>query len=124
MEQTAMGRPAGSKNKSHDGNGEAPVLRNTCDGAELHSYIERVEEINKTIKEYSDDRREIFREFKAKGYDQKTLQTIIRRRAMDADKRDAADALLEMYSAALGDFASTPLGTAGADRLRDVASAE
>jgi hypothetical protein len=36
-----MGRGV-SKNKGIDGNGDDVPLRNTCDGAEMRSYIERV----------------------------------------------------------------------------------
>ena len=116
-----MGRPR----KIHGGeyNDDEQTLRNTCDGAELRSFIERIEEVNANIKEYSDDRREIFKEFKQKGYDPKTLRAIIKRHAMDPEERDAADALLEMYQAALGDFADTPLGVAGAARVREDAAA-
>ena len=92
-----MSRPLGSKNKSHksEGNGDEQPLRNTCDAAELRSFINRIEEVNANIKEYSDDRRDIFKEFKEKGYLVATLRTIIKRRAMDPDKRNILDATLE-----------------------------
>jgi hypothetical protein len=37
---------------------------------------------------------------------------------MNEEQRAAADALMDQYMAALGDFAGTPLGQAGADRMR------
>jgi hypothetical protein len=49
----------------------------------------------------------------------KTLRTIIKRRAMDPYERANADAMLDMYMAALGEFADTPLGQAGAERMRE-----
>jgi hypothetical protein len=33
-------------------------------------------------------------------------------------QREIADALMDEYLSALGDFAGTPLGVAGADRMR------
>lgn len=101
-----------------DNAGTAP-MRNTVSGEELRSYIERIERVNAEINVLSDDRKEIYKEFKANGFDPKTLRTIIKRRAMDPEKLDIANAMLDMYLAALGDFADTPLGVAGADRMRE-----
>ena len=124
-----MGRPRGIRNRVKDGDGEFgthsdKVLRNTADGTELRSYIERIEGMNAQIKEWADARKDIFKEFKSNGYDTKTLRAIIKRRAMDPNERDTADALLDMYMAALGDFASSPLGRAGADVLRQAQERE
>ena len=119
-----MGRPR----KAHTSDGEFgphsdQILRNSVDGAKLRAYIERIENVNEQIAELTGDRREIFKEVKVAGYDTATVRAIVKRRAMDADKRHIMDELLEMYMAALGDFATTPLGAAGADKLRDEARA-
>jgi hypothetical protein len=37
---------------------------------------------------------------------------------MNEEQRSGADALMDQYLSALGDFAGTPLGQAGADRAR------
>jgi hypothetical protein len=37
---------------------------------------------------------------------------------MNEEQRAAADALMDQYMSALGDFAGTPRGLAGADRMR------
>jgi uncharacterized protein (UPF0335 family) len=73
--------------------------------------------VNGKIAELNADRREIYAELKGAGYDLATVRTIIKRREMDADKRQTMDELLELYAAALGDFAGTPLGMAGAREL-------
>ena len=111
-----MGRPLGSRNKPKDGNG---LVRNTdVNGVELQGYIERIENVNAEIADLTGDRREIFKEVIGAGYDVATVRAIIKLRATDADVRYEKATLLSIYMAALGDFASTPLGEAGADRIR------
>jgi uncharacterized protein (UPF0335 family) len=111
-----MGRPLGSKNKTH--NGEVPMRVNTVSGEELRAYIDRVENINEQIADITGDRREIYKEIKSAGYDVATVRAIVKRRAMDPEKRVTMDDLLDEYMSALGDFSTTPLGEAGADRVR------
>ena len=44
------------------------------------------------------------------------MRAIITRRKLTEEQRAAADALMDQYLSALGDYASTPLGQAGVDR--------
>lgn len=113
-----MGRPRGSKNKPTGDNGEGAPLRNTVSPDELRDYIQRIEECNEAQAETAADRQRIFLELKAAGYDTATVRAIVRRRKLTAEQRDTADALMDQYLSALGDFAGTPLGQAGADRMR------
>ena len=46
------------------------------------------------------------------------MRAIIARRKLNEAQREAADALMDQYVSALGDFVGTPLGQAGADRMR------
>jgi hypothetical protein len=46
------------------------------------------------------------------------VREIVRNRKLTIDQRETAAALLDQYTSALGDFAGTPLGLAGADRMR------
>ena len=119
-----MVRPFGSKNKAHNDNGEDVPLRNTVSGAELHAYIDRIEDCNAAQKEVSVDRSQIFKELKQAGYDRDTVRKIIARRKLTAEEREAADALMDQYKSALGDFAHTELGQAGLERMREEAGAE
>jgi uncharacterized protein (UPF0335 family) len=114
-----MGRPRGSRNKVLDGDGEEMPLRNTVSGPELRNYIERIENINEEQKTLSVDRQQIFKELKQAGYDRDTVRGIVARRKLTAEQRETADALMDQYRSALGDFAGTPLGEAGADRMRE-----
>ena len=115
-----MGRPKGSKNSSReiDGGADGEERVNTVSGEELHNYITRIEACNEEQKEISADRQQIYKELKAAGYDRDTVREMVRLRNLPPDKRRLGKDLLEEYQAALGDFAFTPLGEAGADRMR------
>jgi uncharacterized protein (UPF0335 family) len=113
-----MGRPRGSKNKPA-GNGDDAPLRNSVSGDDLRPYLQRIEELNEQQKELSVDRSQIYKELRAAGYDRKAVQEIVRRRKLTTEQRQNAAALLDMYLSALGDFADTPLGQAGARQMRE-----
>ncbi len=69
---------------------------------ELRLLIERVERLEEEKKGIADDIRDVYAEGKARGYDAKTMRTIVRLRKMEKNARDEAEALLETYKAALG----------------------
>lgn len=112
-----MGRPRGSKNKSAGNGDEAPQLLNSVNGDDVRRYINNIEEINKEQKTLSSDRSQIYKTLEEAGYDRKTVQEIVKRRKLTLEQRQNAAALLDMYLSALGDFADTPLGQAGAARM-------
>lgn len=64
---------------------------------ELLSYVERVERLSEEIEGLGDDRKEVFGEAKATGFDSAILRKVIARRKMDPGSREEADALLELY---------------------------
>ena len=68
----------------------------------LRLLIERVERLNEEAKGIADDKREVFAEAKAVGYDTKTMREIIKLRAMRPDDRHEMEAILETYKIALG----------------------
>jgi uncharacterized protein (UPF0335 family) len=112
-----MGRPRGSKNKSafDDGGDDAPP-RNTVSGTELLAYIERIEYCNEQQTDISADRQQVFKELKQAGYDRDTVRALVARRKLSLEQREAADAYMDQYRSALGDFASTPLGEAAVEQ--------
>ena len=57
-------------------------------------------------------------------HDRDTVRELVRRRKLTVEQRETADALMDQYLSALGDFAGTPLGMAGADRMREETRAE
>jgi len=69
---------------------------------ELRAFVERVERINVEIKDCQDQRKEVFAEAKARGYDVKALKYVIAERKKDADARAEEQAINEMYGEALG----------------------
>ena len=60
----SMGRPRGSKNKTHNGE-DVPLRVNTVSGEELRAYIDRIEAVNANIGEWTLDRRAIYAEVKS-----------------------------------------------------------
>lgn len=69
---------------------------------QLKAFVERVERIEGEITELNSDKRDIFAEAKAMGFDVKALKQVVRIRAQDADKRKEQEAVLEIYLLALG----------------------
>lgn len=68
----------------------------------LRLLIERVERLNEEIKGIQDDRKDVFSEMKAVGYDTKAVREVIRLRAMKPDDRREMQMVLDTYCAALG----------------------
>jgi uncharacterized protein (UPF0335 family) len=69
---------------------------------ELRLLIERIERLEEEKKAIADDVKDVYAEAKARGYDAKTMRTIVRLRKMETHDRQEAEALLETYKAALG----------------------
>jgi uncharacterized protein (UPF0335 family) len=69
---------------------------------ELRLLIERIERLEEEKKAISDDVKDCYAEGKARGYDTKTMRTIVRLRKLETQVRQEQDALLETYRAALG----------------------
>ena len=69
---------------------------------QLRLFIERIERLEEEKKGMQDDIKDVYLEAKSQGYDPKTMREIVRRRKMEKNARDEADALLDTYSSALG----------------------
>ena len=69
---------------------------------ELRLLVERIERLDEEKKGIADDVRDVYAEAKARGYDTKTMRSIVRLRKMETHQRQEMDALLETYRAALG----------------------
>lgn len=74
----------------------------TIAAGQLRAFIERIERVNEDIDALSDDRKEIFAEAKAIGFDTKAIRTLVRLRKKDAAERQEEEAILDLYKAALG----------------------
>ncbi len=69
---------------------------------ELRLLIERIERLEEEKKAIADDVKDVYGEAKARGYDTKTMRSIVRLRKMEKHVREEAEALLDTYKAALG----------------------
>lgn len=74
----------------------------TVAAGQLRAFIERVERLEEDRKAIADDIKEVFSEMKAAGFDTKAVRDIIRLRKQEPAARQEAEALLDLYKAALG----------------------
>ena len=82
----------------------------------LQSVVERIENVEATIKEHRDEIKEIFEEAKGNGLEVKIIRNVLRLRKQDAQTRDRELAMLDTYMHALGMLSDTPLGKAALER--------
>ena len=71
-------------------------------GAQLRSFIERIERLEEEKKTIADDIRDVFAEAKGNGFDTKVMRQVIRLRKKDAAERQEEEAILDLYLHALG----------------------
>jgi uncharacterized protein (UPF0335 family) len=69
---------------------------------ELRLLLERIERMNEEKQGILDDIKDIYGEAKSRGYDVKTMRTLIALRKMDRDRRHEAEMLLDTYKHAIG----------------------
>jgi len=69
---------------------------------QLRSIIERIEFTNENIGNLNDDKKEIFAEAKANGFDTSAIKRVVQLRRMDPDKRAELEAVVDLYEHALG----------------------
>ena len=75
---------------------------NSINTQELRQYIERIECVEEEMDAAKADRKDIYSEVKAVGYDTKAVRKIVRLRKMDKMKRDEEELILDTYKSALG----------------------
>ena len=73
----------------------------TIPGGRIRSFVERVENIDAELAEMNEQKKEVFAEAKAEGFDVKILKEIIKLRRQDKDERDERDTLLDLYMRAM-----------------------
>jgi len=71
-------------------------------GEQLRSLIERIERLEEERAGIGGDIRDVYAEAKGAGFDVKVMRRLIRLRKMDKADRDAEEALLDLYRAAIG----------------------
>lgn len=73
----------------------------TVSGGRIRSFIERIENIDNELQELNEQKKEVFSEAKAEGFDVKILKEIIKLRKQDQDERDEHETLLDLYMRAM-----------------------
>jgi uncharacterized protein (UPF0335 family) len=81
---------------------EFPMSEANVTEEQLRLFIERVERIEEEIKGAQDDRKDVYTEAKANGYDPSIMRQIVRLRKMPVNDRKEMESLLEVYKSALG----------------------
>lgn len=81
---------------------EAKDSSTTIAAGQLRAFIERIERLEEEKKTISDDIKDVFAEAKGTGFSTPAIRTIIKMRKQDQAEREEAEALLDLYMAALG----------------------
>lgn len=87
---------------------------------ELLSIIDRLERLEGQKRDIADDIRDVKGEAKARGYDLKAIEKILKERAETEEqkrRRRETDDIADVYRAALGMLDGTPLGESARQRL-------
>lgn len=85
---------------AHHGHAQSGGATATDD--RLRLLVERIERLEEEEQGVKDDKRDVYAEAKAVGYDAKTVRQIVRLRKMAPADRREADMILDTYKAALG----------------------
>ena len=71
-------------------------------GAQLKSFIERIERLEEEKRALGVDIREVYAEAKGTGFEPKIMRQILKIRKMNKDEHDEQESLLDIYKRALG----------------------
>jgi uncharacterized protein (UPF0335 family) len=78
------------------------IIGHNSSEEQLRLLIERVERLEEEEKGIRDDKKDVYSEGKALGFDVKIMRQIVRLRKMSKDDRAEMEAILETYKKALG----------------------
>ena len=70
-------------------------------GNQLRAIVERIENIEQEIKEFTEAKKDVYLEAKGNGFDAKILREVIRVRKQDQKERDEQETLVEVYLQAI-----------------------
>ncbi len=69
---------------------------------QLRAYVERIESVEEDIKGLTDDRKDLYTEVKAAGFDAKHVRYVVKMRALDKTAREELLAMQDTYLRAFG----------------------
>ena len=70
-------------------------------GAQLKSFIERIERLEDEKRALGEDVKEVYAEAKGSGFEPKIMRQIIKIRRIDKEEHDEQETLLDLYKRAL-----------------------
>jgi uncharacterized protein (UPF0335 family) len=70
-------------------------------GAQLKSFIERIERLEGEKRALGEDIKEVYAEAKGSGFEPKIMRQIIKIRRMDKEEHDEQETLLDLYKRSL-----------------------
>ena len=108
-----MGRPAGSKNKTTTIKITNPGS-NAVNKKKLQALVERIEVIEEQKADLARDLASVYEEVADSEFDKKAVRACVKLRKKSKAERETESEIIDLYMAALGDFATTELGQAGA----------
>jgi uncharacterized protein (UPF0335 family) len=73
----------------------------TIPGGRIRSFVERIENLDDELQGLNEQKKEVFSEAKAEGFDVKILKEIIKLRKQDKEERDERETLLDLYMRAM-----------------------
>lgn len=82
---------------------EEPGIGHNVADERLRQIVSRLENIDEEIKGLNSDKRDIMQEAVSAGFDKKALAAVLRLRKMEPDARQELEALIDVYSRALGE---------------------
>jgi uncharacterized protein (UPF0335 family) len=82
----------------------------------LATFVQTIETLREEMRPYQEALRDTLADARDAGFDTRTINRIIRERAIDEDARRQAEQLYETYRHALGMLADTPLGRAAMEQ--------
>jgi uncharacterized protein (UPF0335 family) len=69
--------------------------------SKLQSYVDRIENLDATIKEHNTEKSDVYKDAKGEGYDVKFLRKVIAIRRQGPEKHEEEEALVATYLAQL-----------------------
>ena len=73
----------------------------TIPGGRIRTFVERIEHLDAELQELNEQKKEVFSEAKAEGFDVTILKEIIKLRKQDKEERDERETLLDLYMRAM-----------------------
>ncbi|CAN1564842.1 Azospirillum phage Cd, Gp10 [Caulobacteraceae bacterium] len=83
-------------------NKTSPQSLTSASKEKLRQFVARVENLETERREIADQIKEVFGEAKSLGFDTKALRAVIKLRKQDANDRDEAQMMLDLYVEAIG----------------------